>query len=422
MVDIWRKFSSAPATVPTDQVVSAGLFDDTLLTRTTFVDSTLVFDSVLDVDLLEKSLCELVERGGWQKLGARLRFNKSTGRLDFHIPSQFSPDRPSVRFHRVSHHMNRASHPIASKLPDTHQQFGVLVDPTEFHDLLFLPDMPMDLDDYVLTDEPQLSVVVVSFDDATLVSTRSTHIVCDAPGFAEFLHAWSLKVSGRCENIPRPLGFEQDPLAELGLRPTEAHKLAPFKLSTVAFLAHCCRVVFHWVFDQSQYRMICVPGSFLRDLHVESLQQLKENGEEKPYLTDGDVLCAWWTKANLTHCSTSSTKLIQIINALGWRPTLAASMLPNGKPYIGNALGFASVLMPACDIISQPAAFLSERIRQSITESRSREQIEAHAALWRKSKLMLQPLFGSAGMDIITCSNISQARPFDIDFAGAVTS
>ena len=46
------------------------------------------FDDVLDSQKLVDSLWKLLEKPGWNKVGARLRLNTTNGRLEYH--SEFS--------------------------------------------------------------------------------------------------------------------------------------------------------------------------------------------------------------------------------------------------------------------------------------------------------------------------------------------
>jgi hypothetical protein len=65
----------APARVETDQVVPLHYFDDAPLWRAFILYSLFIFDHVLDAERLKSSAERLVDKEGWRKLGARLRYN-----------------------------------------------------------------------------------------------------------------------------------------------------------------------------------------------------------------------------------------------------------------------------------------------------------------------------------------------------------
>lgn len=59
----------------TDAVIPLGVFDSATLKRLTLIYTTFVVNSVLDTSKLRYSLEMLIEKDGWNKLGARLRHN-----------------------------------------------------------------------------------------------------------------------------------------------------------------------------------------------------------------------------------------------------------------------------------------------------------------------------------------------------------
>jgi hypothetical protein len=70
--------SSPPPVVESDRVIPLHFFDDAPLWRAFTLYSLFVFDDILDADKLRSSLERLVHKEGWEKLGARLRYNVST--------------------------------------------------------------------------------------------------------------------------------------------------------------------------------------------------------------------------------------------------------------------------------------------------------------------------------------------------------
>jgi len=47
-------------------------------------------------------------------------------------------------------------------------------------------------------------------------------------------------------------------------------------------------------------RMVCVPGSFVKKLHEKAINGLVATGTEDHFLSEGDVLCAWWTRPTIS--------------------------------------------------------------------------------------------------------------------------
>ncbi|KHN95647.1 Chloramphenicol acetyltransferase-like domain protein [Metarhizium album ARSEF 1941] len=420
------KVAKQPLVVPTDTVVPLSQFDNPMPLQRMFIYSTFLFDHVLNVSMLRNGLEALIERDGWRKLGARLRRNPRTGNLEHHIPVRFTEQRPAIKFHHAKYDMARARHPVASKLPSTTPHLpAVMADPNDFESLWFHPDAPAKLGDHLNRDEPQLCLVVASFDDATLVSLSWPHSLCDALGLGELLRAWSLMIRGQHHEVPKPFGDRHDPLAELGLHPTEPYKLEGSQLSWLGLFIYYLRTWLKIVLDKPRSRMIYVPGPYIRCLREKVVRELSDESRSvrEEFVSEGDVLSAWWAKINVAHLSGNrSNKLFHLINALGWRPTLSEDLLLAHRPYISNAVGLGSVLIPAKAIAAKPLSYVARQIRQCIVESRQREQIEAYAALWRKSPGKIPPLFGNATMHVITCSNWSKADLLGLDFSAALTA
>lgn len=315
-----------------------------------------------------------------------------------------------------------ADHAVASKLPVMTTKPTVMADPNDFQSLWMHSNMPTRLQHFLNKDEPQLGATFVSFDDVTIITLSWPHSLFDAMAFGELLRAWSLMVQGRHTEIPRPLAAKGDLLAELGQHSTVPHKLEKSQLSWLGLFIYFCRTLAEVMFFKQQSRMIYVPAPMIGRLHEKALDELA-NGCQRCsncFLSEGDVLSAWWAKINLAHYSTRRNKIVNLANALGWRQSLASDLLPSGRPYLSNAVGIASALIPIKDILNKPLSHLARQIRQCITESRQRDQVEAYAALWRQSPGRIPPLFGHSTMHMVACSNWSKADLLHLDFSAAL--
>jgi hypothetical protein len=69
--------SQPPLRIESDKVIPLHYFDDGPLWRAFGLYSLFVFDHVLDAEKLRSSLERLACKGGWEKLGARLRYDVS---------------------------------------------------------------------------------------------------------------------------------------------------------------------------------------------------------------------------------------------------------------------------------------------------------------------------------------------------------
>ncbi|KAF4625251.1 hypothetical protein G7Y89_g12920 [Cudoniella acicularis] len=398
---------SPPARVPTDTVIPVHFFDDTPLWRAFILYSMFVFDDLLDPQKLRDSLEALAQRQGWRKLGARIRRN-TKGELEYHIPAQFTNERRALAYSHVPHDMDAADHPVASRLPKPCTRPATVGDPDEFRSLFRREGGPTKLDDYLNTDVPQLGLHIVSFNDKTLVCLYWPHTLMDAMGKRALLDAWTLMLEGRPGDIQSSHGAEDvdphfDPLAGLGKNPTESHKLTGQRMS---------------LFGLAQY------GVTIGDLlsAAAGSHDGTEAIQDDPFLSEGDVLCAWWTRLAISHLPRDSHRTVVLNNAYSLRAPLAADLLPTGSVYVSNAIGFLNVLLPACEIFNKPLSHIASSIRHAIKDLGTRAQVEAFAGMWRESQGRLPPFFGDRSMHMITFSNWSKARLFETDFSAAVVT
>ncbi|KAL6792560.1 hypothetical protein GGI42DRAFT_334957 [Trichoderma sp. SZMC 28013] len=410
--------SVAPSKVPTDIVIPFRFFDDTPLWKAFILYSMFVFDDVLDAEILRDSLEKLARHDGWNKLGARMR-KDNQGNLEYHVPIEFTEERRPLTYSHITHDMSVSNHPIASKIPNPSSRPAVVCDPDDFRELFRPEDGPISLEDYLNRDIPQLGLHIVSFTDKTLVVIYWPHTLMDALGKKALMDAWMLMLQGRHDEIIPPQGGDGDPLADLGKSPTEAHKLANQRLSMFG-LAHYGMNNVLDLFRTQEHRMVCVPGSFVESLRNEAIGELTANGTEDPFLSEGDVLCAWWTRLAVSHLPRSTQKTVVLNNAYSLRKSLETDLLPKGAPYVSNAIGFINVLLPVQYIFEKPLSYIAAATRNAINELGSRSQVEAFSALWRESRGKIPPFFGDGSMHMITYSNWSKAKLFKTDFSAAV--
>ncbi|KAK6063699.1 lysR family regulatory protein [Seiridium cupressi] len=428
-----------PPKVPSDTIIPLYFFDNTPLWRAFILCSTLVFDDVLDPQKLRVSLESLIQRDGWRKLSARLRrnvccvallqsknhidHNQEKGELEYHIPAQFTRERPALSYRHVIHDIMTEQHPIVSRLPRPSSRPAVVADSDDFKAFFRREDGLDKLDDYLYSDVPQLGLNVISFKDKTMVCLDWPHIVMDAMGQRALLDAWSLMLQGRVDEVARPFGGindDPDPLEKLGAGPTEPYKLANIQLSMFGLAKYAIRNLISFCRAQEN-RIVCVPAAFLARLHETTLVELAaSNNGIKPFLTEGDVLAAWWTRMATSHLKTGPQRSVLISNVYSLRKQLAVDLLPQGRPYVSNAVSFINVHSSLHEVSEQPLGHLALSIRQAIEQLGSRSQIEAYAALWRQSWGRMPPLFGDAGMHMITISNWAQARLFDTNFSASI--
>lgn len=104
------------------------------------------------------------------------------------------------------------------------------------------------------------------------------------------------------------------------------------------------------------------------------------------------------------------------------RKSFEGDLIPTSaeRPYVGNAFGWANVLVRAGDITSKPLSWLARQVRRAINEQGTAAQHEAYYAMVRNSGMGLPiVIFGDGGMAQVGFSNWDKAGLFRLDFAPA---
>jgi hypothetical protein len=322
-------------------------------------------------------------------------------------------------------------HPLASRIPRPSGHPATYRDLDNLADLAHRTDGPENLDDFLHSDEPQLSLHVVSFQDATLVSVSWLHTFLDAVAMSAVLNAWVLVLQGRESEVPPVCNFDTDPLASLGTAPTEPFTLAKRLLTGFNMFHFSLRYIFDLVFYRDSQRTIYIPAHHIQAMKEAALDKLNADiSTEKqqvtirrPFLSDGDILCAFLTRLAVKNEAPTSTRQIGIMNAFNLRPALSSSYLP---PAVGvclsNAVFTLSAFAPVCDILNKPLAYTASLVRSSIVEQGTPAQVEALAALTRAAveQTGRPPVFGDGGTRLVIFSNWTKAGFFKLDFGAAV--
>ncbi|KAJ5554677.1 hypothetical protein N7513_004636 [Penicillium frequentans] len=372
--------------------------------------------------------------------GGRIRLNTEQ-RLEIQLPQVFTPDRPAVNFNHEEFHVSIDEHQLASKLPaPTPDVLSVQSGPSDFRKLAVPSSAPGCLDDYLASDQPQLTLKVVSFTDATLVSLHWPHITADAMSLRDLAVAWSLVLAGRESEIPPMLSSGDDPMATLGKDPRflETHILDDYQVKGWRFFIWGLRFLFDLLWwRKMETRTVFLPRRVVSQLRDDALTSLRENVEsdvktESPvsFISEGDVVTAWMSLiAASALLPLKSPRTVGISNAFDLRsrlPSLFPVKQEEGS-YVQNAVFPCWTNIKAGELIGKNDALgvAALEIRKSIETQTTEAQVHALARLTRVSlaKTGLPPMFGDTSSFLITASNWSKARLFEmVDFAPALQS
>ncbi|KAJ5734371.1 Transferase [Penicillium malachiteum] len=414
-----------------DKIVPLHFFEDSLLVQGNNMAVSLVFEEVLDPEKLRSSLEGLVKKEGWQRLGGRLRKNAS-GKIEWHIPLNFTAERPAISFVHVDHGIPTASHPAASKIPKPDTKPAIVGNPDDLEDLVWESGYKSNgIKDYLTSDIPVLGLRVNSFTDRTVVVLQWQHVAFDALGMQYVVEGWQSMLWGRTDEVLTPCNYEKDPFRSFadGSRPSiENHVLADKRVGLLGILKWGLGYGVDMVVRAKENRMVCVPETFWRPQWAKALDELRAeataNGEDpsKVFLTENDVLTAWILRCVVGQRNMDPNRTVAAAIAMSLRKAFEGDLIPPSAehPYVGNAFGWANVLVTAGDVTSKPLSWLARQVRRAVNEQGTRAQHESYYAMVRASGTGLPiVILGDGGMAQVGFSNWDKAGLFNLDFSPA---
>ncbi|KKP00197.1 hypothetical protein THAR02_07688 [Trichoderma harzianum] len=420
-----------PPIIPTDEVIPLRFVDE--LYRFSF-DFTLVFRDVMDAEMLRASADRLLQKDGWRQLGARLRRAKN-GRLEYHLPTEFTEERPLFLFTSEEHDMSIDDHPGLRNLPKTNGEKPTIFEPSaaSFRPYTRSPTTPQAFEDWLYNDIPQLSIHVVKFQDATIITVTLLHTLTDMMGLMSFYRAWLATLRGEEDQIPPYIGYkDKDPLEGLhqGKQPPR-YIFADRILNGWGFFKFVVRNMFdRWWYPDASLRFISLPEKFVGKLTASARKELvaAQNDAEpsETFISDSDVLNAWWTRLIIKSLNPPSNRTVCLTNNFDCRDILAKmGLLPSSNiSFLANAVYSAPCFIPAGKFVSTayPLGLLANQVRNTIKVHRTVEQVQAQDAAYRESKRKTGhlPLYGDANMLLCPITNCYRGKLFQMDFSPAV--
>ncbi|KAJ5999441.1 hypothetical protein N7451_007251 [Penicillium sp. IBT 35674x] len=415
-----------PATISTDRIVPVRYWDDLGYLRSIAHNFTLRFDDVLDVSKLESSLHRLMEIGDWGQLGARLRLNDE-GRVEYHIPVQYSKDRPPFIFTSAKYDMSINEHPLGSKMPKCGQDQSVLSpSATEYAPLVLGPNTPVELADWIYTDLPQMVYHVVVFNDATLLTFSFLHTFVDAIGRTSIYKAWIAVMEGREEDIPPFFAFDHDPTKGLGVE-NSGEKYSNFArlISGINLVLFGIRYMFEtfW-YSKVEDHALRIPRKFVEEMRQNVLLEMATPGAtEKPFVSEGDIVIAWWVRTMVAALKPSAKRAVTLMNVFNVWKLFPERYPAGGAGVIANSYFYSYTLLGADKIMQDESlAYVAATNRAALMEHRTREQVEAMTSIQRRSLFQAAPVVGASDQLFLACSNQHMAKYYELDFSIAVLS
>ncbi|KAJ5152030.1 hypothetical protein N7492_010325 [Penicillium capsulatum] len=346
--------------------------DDSKINRC-FVTWMMRFNDVLDGKELNRALSRLLEIGDWKKLGGRLRY-KDNGKLEVYMPTSSATEYRNVAFTEDSFGVRIEDHPLGSHLPKKTDGSSIQPMSDECRPLVARPDFPS-FDEMVQQGLPQISLHVVCFRDATLVSIAWPHLMMDVMGGQALLAGWSSVLAGHDDNVPKVLGAREDILrhpeitGDNGL--FEELKLDQHSMSTIGLVMFFLRFLWDKLWDGPRLRkIIFMPKHALAALRAQAQRELAAVSRDETFISESDVITAWVARAIAS--STPKSRPVTVLNLMNARFRIPVLLQSSGAFIQNMVLGTFSFLSPR--ISNRPLGPIARDNRRSITEQGSEKQ------------------------------------------------
>ncbi|WP_254557399.1 hypothetical protein, partial [Salmonella enterica] len=81
-----------------------------------------------------------------------------------------------------------------------------------------------------------------------------------------------------------------------------------------------------------------MPAAVLADLRQTAIEEIRAaTKDEEAFVSDNDVLCAWFTRLAISDTPQTSDRTVRIMNAFSLAAVLGNDRIPSAKAYISNA-------------------------------------------------------------------------------------
>lgn len=324
--------------------------------------------------------------------------------------------------------MKIQDHPLGNKFPRASERPTILLSPDEFNPLVRCSNCPTKLDDWIYSDLPQISIHAVSFQDATIITVTWIHTLTDVMGISEFLYAWTSVLRGEKEAVLGMQGFQSNLLSLVGRgRSGKEYIHYDRLLSRKGLLCFAGMNIFERLWHRrEERRTICLPAASLKHLCSKANADISASDTTREtkavFVSESDVLLAWWVSTLHYALGLRPGQNILVNNALNLRTSPHQIFESTLGVYMGNALCMSPTFITGREIAAQPLGQTALRIRQSLAQQRTAEQIEAVTALQMEmiAKTGYLALVGDPRMVLLSCSNWHKARLYELDFSAAV--
>ena len=274
--------------------------------------------------------------------------------------------------------VNIEDHPLAKTLPRATDSASIQLGPQNFRAFAAREDAPATLEDFIHHDTPQLSLHITSFNNATLVALSWPHTLMDVMGQQALLRGWSLVLAGKESEVPPVLGAREDAMCAAvdAAEKQEEFKLGQKQLVGWNMLRFGLQFAWDILWNQVvETRTIFLPKEAMAKLRSQAQEELgsRDGGEEMPFISEGDVLTAWTTRAVVS--ALPQPRPVTVVHALNARFRIP-SLVQTPGVYLQNMVVSACTFLSA-EMATGPLGPIALENRRHVMEQSTESQVLA---------------------------------------------
>lgn len=346
--------------------------------------------------------------------------------MEIHVPQRFTAERPAVSYAHQTLTMDIEDHPLAKTLPKATEAPSIQSGPQAFRPFAAAENAPETFEDFIYSDSPQLSLYITSFNNATLVALSWPHTLMDVMGQQALLRGWSLVLAGRESEVPPMLGAREDAICaavDAPVEKEEEYSLGQKRLKGLAMAMFGLRFAGDLLLNSVvETRTIFLPKKAVAELRRQAQEGLpvQDDGTEKPFISEGDVLTAWTLRAVAS--SLPQPRPVAALHALNARFRLSSLIQAPGV-YIQN-MAVAAFTFVSPEVATGPIGPIALENRRHLMEQSTEPQVLAYlrelrreqksgvdpaSMLYCESNALLMPFTNWARADFFKTADFSPA-------------
>jgi hypothetical protein len=323
--------------------------------------------------------------------------------------------------------MRIQDHHVARRLPNATDGPSTHLISEDFRPFIARPNFPT-FEQSVRQNEPQISLHVTSFKDATLVALSWPHVLMDASAGKALLSGWSAVLAGREGDVPVVIGARDDILLQAAMEDkavtSEEFKLEKNRLTGVKLLVFSLRCLWDKFWNPPrQQRTVFIPGAVLDKLKADVRQEITEESQSSqnvPFVSEGDILISWICQAAAS--TMSKPRPLAIMSFLDIRSRIPEIRKSAGVFLQNMVLSTYAFISPQTATSSIGAVAVSHR-QHFAEQSTDAQTLSFLKSVYRDIDATKKPrlIFGEPNSVPFLINNVSKAELIKlVDFSPAV--